>query len=260
MFISTSKLMGGLGNYLFQIASAYAVALRDGKTYVCDVSDEQIIHKSSSTYATNIFRKIHLINGISDCTSVPQVDFSFRELPKIDKNTKLIGYFQSEKFFKAYRKEILELFQIDTKTLTYLKEKYEEVLKSNTCSIHVRRGDYLNVQDYHKIQDLEYYRQAIERIGTTKHYVIFSDDIEWCEQNFDFLETKTFVKGNLDYQDLYLMSYCKDNIICSSSFSWWGAWLNENIEKTVIAPKTWFGVSNSHLDTSDLYCEGWVVI
>jgi hypothetical protein len=100
----------------------------------------------------------------------------------------------------------------------------------------------------------------MKKMGNDKYYIIFSDDISWCKENLSFLNNKIFIEGNTDFQDLYLMSKCKNNIIANSSFSWWGAWLNTNKDKIVIAPKKWFGISNSHLDTSDLYCNNWVTI
>jgi hypothetical protein len=88
-----------------------------------------------------------------------------------------------------------------------------------------------------------------------KEYLVFSDDMEWCKSffkgKFDFINDE-------DYNELYLMSLCRDNIIGNSTFSWWGAYLNENLFKTVIAPKTWFGPGYSHWDTSDLIPENWI--
>jgi hypothetical protein len=157
-----------------------------------------------------------------------------------------------------YRNEILELFKIDDETNQKLINKYGELLKLDTCSIHVRRGDYLGLQNHHPIQPIEYYQKAINLIGEDKHFLIFSDDIKWCEENFSFLNNKTFVSDNLDYEDLYLMSMCNNNILANSTFSWWGAWMNQNENKQVIIPSKWFGISNSHLNTNDLYCDKWI--
>jgi hypothetical protein len=256
-FVST-KLMGGLGNYLFQISTAYYLCLRDNKELLCDVSDSKVPHKPYSNYTSNIFRNVNFINGVTDFTPLGEGGFSYFPLPQIDGNVKLYGYFQSEKYFMDYRNEILELFKIDGETNQKLINKYGEVLKRDTCSIHVRRGDYLGLQNYHPIQPIEYYQKAINIIGKENHFLIFSDDIKWCEENFSFLKNKTFVSDNLDYEDLYLMSMCNNNILANSTFSWWGAWLNNNENKQVIIPSKWFGVSNSHLNTNDLYCNKWI--
>jgi hypothetical protein len=184
--------------------------------------------------------------------------FHYTPIPKIEGNIKLIGHFQSEKYFINHKNEILKLFEIDDITKNYLLEKYGEILNQDTCSIHVRRGDYLGLQNHHPIQPIEYYQKAINIIGEENHFLIFSDDIKWCEENFSFLKNKTFVSDNLDYEDLYLMSMCNNNILANSTFSWWGAWLNNNENKQVIIPSKWFGVSNSHLNTNDLYCNKWI--
>ena len=256
-FVST-KLMGGLGNYLFQISTAYYLCLRDNKELLCDVSDSMVPHKPYSNYTSNIFRNVKFVNGVNDFTPLGEGGFSYHPLPKIDGNVKLFGHFQSEKYFMDYRNEILELFKIDDETNQKIHNKYGDLLSLDTCSIHVRRGDYLALQNHHPIQPIEYYQNAIDIIGDDKHFLIFSDDIKWCEENFNFLKNKTFISGNLDYEDLYLMSMCKNNILANSTFSWWGAWMNQNENKQVIIPSKWFGVSNSHLNTNDLYCDKWI--
>ncbi len=131
----------------------------------------------------------------------------------------------------------------------------------NTCSIHVRRGDYLNSPNHHPVQNMNYYMKAIKQMPKDSIFLIFSDDISWCKANFpDVPEKFIFVEGNADYEDLLLMSLCKNNIMCNSTFSWWGAWLNKNPNKKVIAPSVWFGPAYANHNTEDLYCEGWIKI
>jgi hypothetical protein len=173
---------------------------------------------------------------------------------------KLNGYFQSEKYFVDVREDILNLFEIDEDTKSYLSNKYSNLLSGNTCSIHIRRGDYLNLPNFHPTQDISYYMDGCNIIGNEANYLIFSDDIEWCYKNFNFIKNRTFISGNTDYQDLYLMSMCNNNIIANSTFSWWGAWLNKNKNKIVVSPKKWFGSENNQYNTDDLYCEGWLII
>jgi hypothetical protein len=153
---------------------------------------------------------------------------------------------------------VLDLFEIDEETKEMLLQKYGDILNLETCSLHVRRGNYVERQQYHPLQTVEYYTKSIETIGKDKHYLIFSDDIQWCKENLSFIENKTFVEGNKDYEDLYLMSFCKDNIIANSSFSWWGAWLNKNNNKRVIYPSVWFG--NNGQITDGIGCVNWIRI
>ena len=130
------------------------------------------------------------------------------------------------------------------------KNILEEIKKRNSISIHIRRGDYVNDINAKKILgdncNLLYYQKAIEYIYsviTSPFFYIFSDEPEWVKNNFSFLENSLIIdwnKGKDSWQDMMLMSHCKHNIIANSSFSWWGAWLNNNNNKIVIAPKKWF--------------------
>jgi hypothetical protein len=260
MEIVSTKLMGGLGNMMFQIAAAYSTSLRDEKQMICDITDIQSPHKPYTIYIDNVFRNIKFLDNLVNLKHIGEGGFHYTLIPKIEGDVKLVGHFQSEKYFINYRNKLLELFEIDDKTKNFLFKKYRDILNQNTCSIHVRRGDYLGLPNHHPTQPIQYYEQAITLIGEDKHYIIFSDDIKWCEENFNLLKNKTFISGNQDYEDLYLMSMCKNNIIANSTFSWWGAWLNNNENKQVIIPSKWFGISNSHLNTNDLYCDKWIKI
>lgn len=258
MSIISSKLMGGLGNMMFQIATAYSVSIRDNKYMICNTKDNVSSQKPYTFYIDNIFRKVKFLDSLTNEKYIGESGFHYTPIPNLDGNIKLIGYFQSEKYFITHKQDILDLFEIDNKTKSYLTKKYRDLLNLNTCSIHIRRGDYVGLESHHPIQPISYYKEAIKIVGEDKHFLIFSDDIKWCKENFNFLKNKTFILDNLDYEDLYLMSYCNDNIIANSSFSWWGAWLNQNLNKKVVAPKNWFGVSYSHFNTNDLYCENWI--
>jgi hypothetical protein len=258
MGIISTRLMGGLGNMMFQIATAHSVAIRDNKEMICDIRDMQIPHKPYTIYTNNILRNVKFSNDLINLNHMGEGGFHYTPIPKIDGNVKLVGHFQSEKYFTNYKTEILKLFEIDDTTKNYLLEKYGVIINQDTCSIHIRRGDYLGLPTHHPTQSIDYYKNAIQIVGEKKHFLVFSDDIEWCKENFNFLNNKTFISDNKDYEDLYLMSLCKNNIIANSTFSWWGAWLNNNENKKVIIPSKWFGVYNSHLNTNDLYCDKWI--
>jgi hypothetical protein len=256
----TTKLMGGLGNYLFQIASTYAKSMDDKLKFIIDVNDITIAHSNPDNYKNNIFRKLKFQTLNESYYIWNEPSFNYTKMPEFKHNVKMVGYFQSEKYFGSRRKKILDIFSIDDETNNYLKTKYGETLNKNTCSLHVRRGDYVKLSKFHPPQSIEYYEEAIKIIGEDSHFLIFSDDIKWCKKNLSFIKNKTFIEGNTDYQDLYLMSMCKNNIIANSSFSWWGAWLNKNRHKKVVSPKLWFGKKNKHLNTDDIHCKKWVVI
>jgi hypothetical protein len=255
----SSHLQGGLGNYLFQISAAYAVSIRDNKELKIDISDIAIVHSPLELYSNNIFRNISFgyIDHFEYIQQTNDRPISYINIPKINGNLKLDGYYQNENYFKQYRHNILNLFEIDDSTKNYLTEKYSDIQFENTCSIHVRRGNYVERQHFHPLQTIEYYKKSISIIGEKTLFLIFSDDIEWCKINLDFIENKIFISGNLDYHDLYLMSMCNHNIIANSSFSWWGAWLNNHEDKKIIYPSFWF---NNGPDSSQIGCENWIKI
>ena len=140
-----------------------------------------------------------------------------------------------------------------------LKEKYPVIFNNKTTSVHIRRGDYLNYPNFHPTQSQEYYYNCIEKLSSdTDFFIFFSDDTTWCKNHFkekNFL----FIENEKDYLSLLLMSFCSNNIISNSSFSWWGAWLNKNNYKQVIGPKIWFGPGLNH-NTSDIIPENWIKI
>ncbi len=255
-----SFLEGGLGNFLFQIAAGYSFALKHKKDYFINLNLIQPGHTPIAEYKNNILRNIGYTREEESYLVYKEPKFQYKEINVYSTHSILLhGYFQSEKYFINYKNEILKLFQIDENTKDYLYAKYKTVLKHPTCSLHVRRGDYLKKQHAHVVQSLDYYKKCADRFNEDTHYLIFSDDIAWCEGSFNFLKNKTFVTDNKDYQDLYLMTLCNNNIIANSSFSWWGAWLNCTVNKTVLAPKNWFN-SNYIANNDDVYCQNWVIL
>jgi len=251
-------LKGGLGNFMFQIATTYSLA-KDNK---CEVTfnDKKYfkVHKSLDEYKNNIFRNINFNNNTEYSFIYNEPHFNFQPIP-FRKNILLNGYFQSEKYFSHNRNEILRLFSPNEKNLNYIYNKYGNILTKNTTSIHVRRGDYLKLQNHHPLCEMDYYKKSIDVIGKNSTFIVFSDDINWCKENFKYKDI-TFIENEKDYIDLYIMSMCKNNIMANSSFSWWGAWLNKNQNKKIIAPKKWFGESKKNVDTKDLYPKSCIKI
>jgi hypothetical protein len=131
-------------------------------------------------------------------------------------------------------------------------EKYKDYI-----GIHIRRGDYLRFPDHHPILPIEYYKTAIDYFKADNVFV-FSDDIDWCKSNI-IGDNIIYIENEKDYIEMYLMSLCENNIISNSSFSWWGAWLNENKNKKVIGPKLWFGNAIQFI-SDDIIPEGWIKI
>jgi hypothetical protein len=256
------QIKGGLGNMMFQIACAQAYSLKHDCEPIITTDNSIAVHKHITYYKENILKNVNLIPdfNFNNFIKYTEPSFSFNEIPFLNKNIYLDGYFQSEKYFVDYRKEILNLFSFSKETIILIENKYKDVLDKNTCSMHVRRGDYLKYPNIHPSQNVAYYMKALKKMPEDSLCLVFSDDINWCKDNFPDIENKfVFIDGNNDYEDLLLMSLCKNNIICNSSFSWWASWLNKNENKIVISPAKWFG-SGSSYDTKDLYCENWIKI
>ena len=260
----TVKLAGGLGNYMFQIACAYAYALKNNKKPIFTIDDSIVIHKHINAYKENVLSNVVFLNNkdTKGFNVFNENGFHYNEIPSVGGSLYLNGYFQSEKYFKEYSKEIKELFSYNIIGKENSNLIYKELNENNnTCSIHVRRGDYLNSPNHHPTQNMNYYMKSIKQMPKDTVFFIFSDDIAWCKSSFpDLPEKFKFVEGNTDYEDLKIMMLCKHNIICNSTFSWWAAWLNENPDKKIIAPSLWFGPAYANHDTKDLYCENWIKI
>lgn len=183
------------------------------------------------------------------------------------KNVYLDGYWQSEKYFidiqDFIRREFIVRYEQDSQSTKIA----EEIDRTDSVSVHFRRADYVSdpaTYHTHGVCELEYYEKSVRIIQekiTSPHFFVFSDDPFWCEKNLHFDHTVTFITHNSrqrEYEDLRLMSLCKHNIIANSSFSWWGAWLNRNTNKVVVAPKRW--LNDPRYDTRDMIPEGWLKI
>jgi hypothetical protein len=262
------KIIGGLGNQMFQYS--YAEMLRaNGYKVKLDLSgfDAYKLHggcqlqnfntdiESATILEINSFKENSLLNKLyrkvtlKNKKILKEKNLLFQEnFLKIIDHTYVEGYFQSEKYFKNIRGTILNKFSMRQELSAYGKSIANQIVgTNNSCSIHVRRGDYLN--DINKnlfgTCSVEYYNNAISLINTQYNdttFFIFSNDIKWCKNNFD-MKNVVFINSNevrTPNEDIYLMSLCKNNIIANSSFSWWGSWLNNNADKVVIAPKEWF--------------------
>lgn len=150
----------------------------------------------------------------------------------------VIGLFQTERYFDFCEAEVRRLFAPHPHLMQQLEQRYGELLTQKTCSIHVRRGDFLGHDWFRDISKDGYYDRAIAQFDNDTTFVCFSDNIPWCKRTFQD-DRFYFVQGQRDIADLFLMSMCKSHIIANSSFSWWGAWLDPNPSKRVVAPQQW---------------------
>lgn len=175
----------------------------------------------------------------------------------IPDNTRIRGCFQSEKYFSHIEQDIRKIFTFRPSIVNHAIVEMSKIKNdAPRVAIHVRRGDYVNNSSNHTLIELSYYQDAIMKFFSAEPYrfVVFSDDPAWCSHMFEggyIVDTKN------PYVDMCMMSMCDHQIIANSSFSWWGAWLNTNPRKKVIAPALWFGPNLRHLNTVDLIPESW---
>jgi glycosyltransferase involved in cell wall biosynthesis len=246
--------MSGIGNQLFCVATTLSYALdNDCTPFFLQMGSDNHIKK----YKNNFYKNLPIGSHDVSHSIYAEKNFHYDAIPEGQNNLKMHGYFQSEKYFNNNREKIISLLNAPA-----LKEqatqKYGDY--SNHISIHVRRGDYLELSDFHHNLSIDYYKNAIDKFDKNSKYLVFSNDIEWCKDNFDFIENVEFSTCEEDWEDIVLMSNCQHNIIANSSFSWWGAWLNENPNKKVICPSKWFGPKFSNKDTKDLLSPSWTII
>jgi len=262
-------IIGGLGNILFQIACIYAYALKNNlDPFLSESLYIQTNHPHLNTYKCNFLSKLNFKDSNKDFKILKEKTYRYIDIPSYNDDLIFRGCFHSEKYFLNFKNEILSLFSYED---IELNKKYQDILNlNNTCSLHVRRGDYLTLPQNYPIHDACYYKEAIKHFNNDTIFIVFSNDIEWCKNNLNKLSLNKFIfiDNNKDYEDLYLMSKCKNNIITNSTFSWWGAYLNQNQNKKIIAPKIWFKdnylneicLNNTNGFLEDLIPESWITI
>lgn len=255
--------MGQLGNQMFQYASLLGIARKHNVFFTIPKHNEVFNDGLGNKLRIELFDvfkvnpdQIGFVNGSNIQESLFEFDDRFFNLDKID-DYNIVGYFQTEKYFKEFETEVRENFQF----LEYIQKDCEDFVSvmEDSIALHIRRGDYLINSDNHHNLSLEYYEEALKNFDTSKQVVIFSDDAKWCKEQKIFESDRFLVSETKNsYLDLYLMSKCSDFIIANSTFSWWGSWLAN--KGKVVAPKKWFGPSLSHKNTKDLYPQEWIQI
>ena len=242
-----SKLQGGLANQLFQWAYGKYLSEKYNTPLYLDLNFFQnqigVTRRDFSlSKFPNILYKIlpndrNLSNWSSETDKVKiqtlSDNFIFSELNYDNSsNYYLNGYWQTEKYFNS----ISDVIKKELSPSDVIKEKLNKTpfIDKNNVSIHIRRTDYVSSNGFHPVQPIEYYEKALSIIDEYDYIFVFSDDIKWCKENLSF-RNMIFIEGFDDVEDIWIMSMCKNNIIANSSFSWWGAWLNDNPNKKVIA-------------------------
>lgn len=265
------EIMGGLGNQLFQIFTNIAYGLKNKHTFL--FPNAETVGKRN-TYWNNFLvpLKQYTIKTRPPVKVIREKGFEYNDIdiPGLlpHQNVMLVGYFQSEKYFKEHYDTIYKMCGFDTHKMN-LDNEYPRNY-STVVSMHFRLGDYKQLQDHHPILPHQYYKAALQHIqsktSTVTQVLVFceEEDMEIVESHITLLKKSfpsyTFLKVKPDIPDwkqMILMSLCKYNIIANSSFSWWGAYLNTNPHKMVLYPDVWFGPALKQNNTCDLFPPSW---
>jgi len=256
------RIIGGLGNQLFQYALGQSLALKNNTELRLDISEFKTYKRHQ--YCLSYFNikdsvatkgdvlKLRLLSYFSflnlryKATFVQESSSFDPKIINLPDNTYLSGYWQSEKYFKEIENIIKQDITLKTPASPEYNSLRTKINNINSVSLHIRRTDYFTIglKVFEPIS-IDYYQRAVAEISRQTgalELFVFSDDIEWVKQNLKISFPTTFVSGNnlKNYEELMLMSACKHNITANSTFSWWGAWLNSNPKKIVITPRRWF--------------------
>lgn len=289
----TVLLSGGLGNQMFQYAAAKSLAIRLNTTLSVDLYT--FSKKTQATirpYELGIFNIEDVVEtsslkakAVTKARPFIQKHRSFFQRLGMFTDTYAIlyqpafealagdvimsGYFQNESYFNNISELLRKDFSFKYPLTGKNKDIAGQVSENQSIAVHIRRGDYLNKnsQSNFAILEKDYYENAINYISAhvkNPEFYVFSEDFDWIKDNLNFKEFPvTFIdwnKGKDSYIDMQLMSLCKHNIIANSSFSWWSAWLNNNEEKNIIAPKRWFVDEQKNELLDCFYPQGWMKI
>ncbi len=258
------KLIGGLGNQCFQYAVGRHLAELRKTELKLDISEFE--NYKLHNYALgkfNIIENFALPEEIKVAKYIKERHFHFDpQVFDVPDEAYLNGYWQSEKYFKDISEIIRKELTVKEPLLDKNKEVFKEIDSCISVSLHIRRTDYLN-SNIHVPCGLEYYMNAVKfflDIEEKTHFFVFTDDKEWVRKNFKLNCQFTIVEHNdsdKNYEDLRLMTFCKHNIIANSTFSWWGAWLNTNPDKRVLAPSKWFN-DKAYSNSKDVIPSAWL--
>jgi hypothetical protein len=255
--ISFNRLgnLGHLGNQMFQYATLVSLCEHYETNGCCPLSGSQ--------FARSHIKDCFDLGRIEDRQSTTQNTYTESEFNycsdifNLDKTQDwdIIGYFQSEEYFKMHSDKIRKEFSFKKEIKDSSEEKYRKLTKGSTTSLHIRRTDYMALSQVHTTLNDEYWLSSYKQLPDTDQVFVFSDDIEFCKSKFKDDTFFVFSENNTPYEDLCMMSMCDQHIIANSSFSWWAAWLSKG---QTVAPSNWFGTEIGH-NVYDLYCKDWII-
>lgn len=275
-------IMGGLGNQLFQVFALISSALDHEKQFAIPYYEHTAVGLKRKTYWNDMLKhlKKYTFEKIgSNVVIYDEPHFNYTKLPVSYMNGIMYrGYFQSEKYFLNNYTKICNIINLnEIKNGVYIRYKTNHILDGSVnISMHFRLGDYKTIQECHPLITDNYYIQSLNYIlnnnkGNNKslHVLFFceKEDETIVKERIEYIKSKfkpiKFTMCNHvleDWEQLCLMSLCEHNIIANSSFSWWGAYFNDNSNKIVTYPSIWFGPKMNNLNTCDLFPDSWTKI
>jgi hypothetical protein len=278
--------MGGLGNQLFQIFATLAYGLEHRCKVVFPYSHTISCGIARCTYWDNLLHNFTIFTTKTNAHGLTNTQLSqfpqykeqghaYNKIPKSDtSNLLLFGYFQSHLYFDKYMDQFTSILRLSEQQLD-IKTKYIDYFANNNndiCSMHFRLGDYKQIQECHPLMKIEYYKKAVEEMNAIKHigrilyfceeqdnHIVdpMINELQSLHHHIDFVKVDDQIP---DWQQMLLMSVCDHNIIANSSFSWWGAYLNQNKHKNVCYPEIWFGPKLCDKDVSNMFPYNWIKV
>lgn len=270
------QLMGGLGNQLFQIFSGIAYALKHNIPFkIINYKHDKVSPLDNTSLRPTYFKNFlqNLSQYTCDNINIPiynEPQITYNEIPYISEDFKLNGYFQSSKYFYSYKQDIIKLIDY-SKYKQAVINKFPLITRSKTIALHFRIGDYAKIPLYHLILPISYYIQSLTLIqsmhkNNTYNVIYFYEkqDRETINTHISQLKhifpNMTFSEAPdnfVDWEEMLLMSCCNHTIIANSTFSWWGAYLNENADKIICYPNRWFGPESHIIINKDMCPDNW---
>lgn len=279
------KLIGGLGNQMFQYALYKAFESRGEEIYLDDNTyfkhencpPHSVFHldifdvkyksvRCNLVYSLKLLIENYLNRygiGIKIVNTYKEKAVSSYDSSVFNTSSSyIVGYWQTSKYFENISEVIKQAFTYNGPWTDTNSAYRDEMTSCESVCVHIRRGDYLKAADiYGGICTEDYYRKSIKFIKDkveNPRFFVFSNDLDWCKTFFENEDNTVFVEGNdvaHSYMDMILMTYCKHHIVANSSFSWWGAWLSKE-DGITVAPGKWLNTQ----ETPDIWCEGWIKI
>lgn len=249
---------GHLGNQMFQYACLRGVADKNGLEWKIPPPQQ---FGSKYQLRSNIFSLFKLSSIVKNNIEIinpskiyieKSMNFDESLFNSVEDDTDLDGYFQSWKYFDHIKDQILSDFTFKS-SIDILDGPLDYV------SLHVRRTDYIGIEDNLKNIFPRYYKNALKYFADEK-IMVFSDDIEWCKRQDIFNGDRFIFQSGTYQEDFYLISRCKSSILANSTFSWWAAYLNKNSDKKIVAPREWFGPAHSDHNIDDLILPDWILV